>query len=312
MSPLEGSTRSFPRPPRRPDLSPFFSPSLSQPPPPSFSIHADPAPDKAALAAAAASLPGPVPGVLPQSEGGPPVLYCGMTAGAAFGASAYLLLRDGAKGNVLVDSPRFDKGLAANILSHGPVAFMFLTHRDDVADHAKWAAALDCPRIIHSKEVNPEQGTEACEVLLEGEGPWTLPDADPDIELFLQPGHTEASVMLHARASKSLFVGDVIAFAGSGPGPFGDAPWSKDPPPGPDGAPGLMVHRAYTWFSIPELLNSLERGVVGRDWLHLLPGHGRMGSFKSADARDAALKEVIVRERANDAAGAPERATWFG
>ena len=280
----------------------------------SFSIHADPAPDKAALAAAAASLPGPVPGVLPQAQGGPPALYCGMTAGSAFGASAYLLIRGGGKGNVLVDSPRFDKGLASRILAHGPVDFMFLTHRDDVADHAAWGKALKCPRIIHEEEVNPEQGTDGCEVKLSGAGPWTLPDADPDVELFLQPGHTVASVMLHHKPSKALFSGDVIAFGGSGPGPAGDWAWSADPPALPDGTPGLAVHRAYTWHSVPVLLDSLEApgGVVGRDWLHLLPGHGRMGSFKDAPAREAALAELLVRERANDAAGAPAKSPLFG
>ncbi len=277
-----------------------------------FSIHADPAPDKAALAAAAASRPGPVPGVLPQADGGPPVLYCGMTAAAAFGASAFLLVRGGGRGNILVDSPRFDKGLAARILAHGPVDFMFLTHRDDVADHAAWGAALGCPRIIHAEEADPAAGTDGCEVLLSGPGPWALPDGDPGVELFLQPGHTVASVMLHHTPSRSLFAGDVVAFAGSGPGPVGDWAWSAEPPPGPDGTPALAVHRAYTWHSIPVLLDSLEAGVVGRDWLHLLPGHGRMGSFASADAREAALAELISRERANDAAGAPARSPLFG
>jgi serine/threonine protein kinase len=87
---------------------------------------------------------------------------------------------------------------------------------------------------------------------------------------------------------------------------------SADPPPGPDGTPGLAIARMYTWFSVPALLDSLEAGVIGRDWLHLLPGHGRMGSFKTGEARDAALVALIARERANDAAGAPARAEWLG
>lgn len=277
-----------------------------------FSIHADPHPDKGALAEAAASLPGPVPGVLPAAEGGPPVLYCGHASAAAFGASSYLLLRGPERGNVLIDSPRFDKGLAANILAHGPVDFMFLTHRDDVADHARWAEALGCPRIIHATEVNAEQGTDACEIKLEGAGPWPFPDGDGGIELFLQPGHTEASVLLHHAPSRSLFSGDVLSFAGGGAGPLGDGPWTADPPPGPNGTPGLAIARMYTWFSVPALLDSLEAGVIGRDWLHLLPGHGRMGSFKTGEARDAALAALIARERANDAAGAPARAEWLG
>jgi len=237
-----------------------------------------------------------------------------MTAASAFGASAYLLMRGGGKGNVLIDSPRFDKGLAARILALGPVDFMFLTHRDDVADHAAWAGALGCPRIIHSDEADPAAGTDACEVKLTGAGPWTLPDGDPDCELFLQPGHTVASVMLHHRPSQSLFAGDVIAFGGSGPGPAGDWAWAAEPPPQADGSPGLAVHRAYTWHSVPTLLDSLEApgGVVGRDWLHLLPGHGRMGSFASGAAREAALAELLARERANDAAGAPAKSPLFG
>ena len=31
----------------------------------------------------------------------------------------------------------------------GGVRFMVLSHRDDVCDHAKWAKALGCQRIIH-------------------------------------------------------------------------------------------------------------------------------------------------------------------
>lgn len=27
---------------------------------------------------------------------------------------------------------------------------MFLTHRDDVADHARWAEALGCARVLHA------------------------------------------------------------------------------------------------------------------------------------------------------------------
>lgn len=31
---------------------------------------------------------------------------------------------------------------------------MFLTHQDDVADHAKWAARFGCERIIHEDDVS--------------------------------------------------------------------------------------------------------------------------------------------------------------
>ena len=44
--------------------------------------------------------------------------------------------------------------------------------RDDVGDHAKWAKQFNAIRIMHRDEV--EADTEAVEVKLEGEGPWTL------------------------------------------------------------------------------------------------------------------------------------------
>lgn len=42
----------------------------------------------------------------------------------------------------------------------GGVKYIFLTHRDDVAEHAKWAKALGAERIMHVGETNSEQGTE--------------------------------------------------------------------------------------------------------------------------------------------------------
>ena len=42
----------------------------------------------------------------------------------------------------------------------GGVKYMFLTHQDDVADHALWAKEFGAQRIIHESEANAEQGTE--------------------------------------------------------------------------------------------------------------------------------------------------------
>lgn len=41
----------------------------------------------------------------------------------------------------------------------GGAKYMFLTHRDDVADHVKWQAHLGCERIIHELEANASQQT---------------------------------------------------------------------------------------------------------------------------------------------------------
>lgn len=41
----------------------------------------------------------------------------------------------------------------------GGVRYILLTHRDDVSDHAHWAQALGCTRIMHKLEVSQSQGT---------------------------------------------------------------------------------------------------------------------------------------------------------
>ena len=41
----------------------------------------------------------------------------------------------------------------------GGAKYMVLSHKDDVADHAKWAEALGLQRIIHADEVTARQGT---------------------------------------------------------------------------------------------------------------------------------------------------------
>ena len=115
--------------------------------------------DPASLQAAAASFPVEIPFLDPPSSGGPPALFLGLTSSKSFGASAYLLPREG--GNIMIDTPRLDSRLAKRIKAeYGGVAFIFLTHRDDVGDHDAWAEALGAPRIMHETECNAEQGTE--------------------------------------------------------------------------------------------------------------------------------------------------------
>ena len=98
---------------------------------------------------------------------GDDVHFCGYTAESSFGAWSYLIMRP--QGNVLVDSPRFAEPLAARIEEMGGAAWMFLTHRDDVADHAKWRERLGCDRIVHAGDRLP-----GVERVVEGEEPVRL------------------------------------------------------------------------------------------------------------------------------------------
>src|ERR1051325_6597276 len=73
------------------------------------------------------------------------VFFCGFAAASSYGASSYFVKRDA--GNLLIDSPRFAKPLVKRLEELGGVRSMFLTHRDDVADHEKWAAHFRAERI---------------------------------------------------------------------------------------------------------------------------------------------------------------------
>src|SRR5215468_75466 len=66
-----------------------------------------------------------------------PVHHCGYHASSSYGATAYLIVRPA--GNILVDSPRFADPLVRRIAALGGIRTMFLTHRDDVADHRRFA-----------------------------------------------------------------------------------------------------------------------------------------------------------------------------
>lgn len=61
----------------------------------------------------------------------------------------------------MVDVPRWQPQLAEALRQLGGVAWIVLSHRDDVADHEAWAAAFPgCQRVIHRAEANRRQGTE--------------------------------------------------------------------------------------------------------------------------------------------------------
>ena len=97
---------------------------------------------KSLVSAAARSFPEPVTG---------DVLYCGYTSSDSFGAASYLILRKA--GNILVDSPRAAGPLLERIRELGGVSRMFLSHADDVADHAAFHRKFGCERILHGADV---------------------------------------------------------------------------------------------------------------------------------------------------------------
>jgi len=186
----------------------------------------------------------------------PQVLHCGYHSEATFGAASWLLLRP--DGNVLVDVPRFTAPLVARIAALGGVRWLFLTHRDDVAGHEKFAERFRCERVIHIDDA--DESTRAVERVIEGYEPVELA---ADLVVIPTPGHTRGSMCLwhraprgDARAASHLFTGDHLAWHEERDEPYG--------------------FRDACWHSWPEVIESTRR-LVGLEFEWLLPGHGAPG-----------------------------------
>jgi glyoxylase-like metal-dependent hydrolase (beta-lactamase superfamily II) len=136
---------------------------------------------------------------------------------------------------------------------------MFLTHCDDVADHARFAKHFGCSRVIHRDDV--DQGTRDVEVIVEGGDAHELDDGALVIPT---PGHTRgSSCLLFER--RYLFTGDHLAFS---------------PARG-----HLYAFRGACWFDWRTQIDSMRR--LGRhDFEWVLPGHGRRAHFPAAQMRE--------------------------
>ena len=193
------------------------------------------------------------------------VYFCGFAAESSFGASSYLITRP--EGNVLVDSPRFASQLVKRIDALGGVSMLFLTHQDDVADHAKWAARFAARRILHSRDVTV--GTRDVEQRLEGDDAVQL---GPDLLAIPTPGHTAGHTVLLYR-DRFLFAGDHLW-------------WSP-------GRQSLWASRDVCWHSWSQQVLSVARLLEHRfEWL--LPGHGRWYNGSASEMR-AHLERTLER-----------------
>ena len=174
------------------------------------------------------------------------VYHCGYHAENSYGAASYLIRRD--EGNILVDSPRFAPPLVKRLEELGGVRYLYLTHRDDVADHQKFQQHFGCDRILHVDEVN--NSTQSVEIKLSGFEPVQFA---PDLLIIPVPGHTKGHTVL-LYADRFLFSGDHLA-------------WSPT-------LHHLFAFRSVCWYSWSELVKSTHRlATYSFEWV--LPGHGR-------------------------------------
>ncbi|MBI5636977.1 MAG: MBL fold metallo-hydrolase [Nitrospinae bacterium] len=196
------------------------------------------------------------------------VYYNGYNSPLSFGASSYLIRRP--EGNVLIDAPRFEPDLVRRLEQMGGVALMFLTHRDDVGEHERFAAHFGCKRIMHRSDLH--RGLTAVEVTVEGVEPVRLAG---DLLVIPVPGHTKGSICLLHGAF--LFTGDHLA----------QNPNRTHP----------TAFNNHCWYSRQEQTASMKR-LAAYDFEWILPGHGGrahypLGEMKQKMAECIAWMESV-------------------
>jgi glyoxylase-like metal-dependent hydrolase (beta-lactamase superfamily II)/ferredoxin len=193
------------------------------------------------------------------------VSFCGFTSKDSFGAWSYFIERP--HRNVLVDSPKAVSRLLQHFEERGGIATMFLTHKDDVADHAAFARRFACKRVLHERDVT--SGTSDVERKISGSEPVSL---DEDLVVIPTPGHTRGHAVLLYR-DKFLFTGDHLA-------------WSTR-------RGGLTAFRDACWYSWEEQIRSMER-LLDFTFEWVLPGHGAWRHAESPGAMRRELERCVA------------------
>jgi glyoxylase-like metal-dependent hydrolase (beta-lactamase superfamily II)/ferredoxin len=193
----------------------------------------------------------------------PGVSYCGFTSRNSFGGSSYFV--EHPAGNWLIDSPRFVERLARAFEARGGVRYIFLTHRDDVADAGKYAARFQSERIIHRYELAAQPDAER---VLDGRDPIRLA---PDFVAIPTPGHTRGHCALLYR-DEFLFSGDHIWFSRA--------------------RRRLNASQSVCWYNWGEQIESV-RLLTRYTFEWVLPGHGERAYFPREEMR-AQMERLVV------------------
>ncbi|OUR94173.1 hypothetical protein A9Q84_17885 [Halobacteriovorax marinus] len=182
---------------------------------------------------------------------------------SSYGADSYFIKSD--LGNFMVDAPRFNKTLVKKMHEMGGLKFIFLTHKDDVADAKNYAREFGAKRIIHEDELSAQPDAE---IVISGSGD-TLID---DFIIMHTPGHTRGHMVLIWK-EQYLFSGDHFAYSDI----RGD--WS--------------CFKNVCWYNWEEQIESVERLARFPKITNVYPGHGRRNSVTPGEF-PAIIQRVVA------------------
>ena len=192
--------------------------------------------------------------------------YTGFNSPKSYGGNSYFIQHP--TGNWLIDSPKYLSHLVHRFKELGGVRYIFLTHRDDIAEAHKYAKRFRAQRLIHQVELSAQPDAE---IVIEGHEPVEL---SPGFFIIPTPGHTRGhSVLLYQE--RFLFSGDHLW-------------WSRD-------QQCLSASKPYCWYSWAEQAESMAR-LQNFLFEWVLPGHGQRIKL-SIEAMRQELAELVDRMR---------------
>jgi glyoxylase-like metal-dependent hydrolase (beta-lactamase superfamily II)/ferredoxin len=192
------------------------------------------------------------------------VFYCGYNSPKSYGGNSYFVQH--ADGNWLIDAPKFLPPLVRQFETMGGLSRIFLTHRDDVADAARYARHFAAQRLIHRAELAAQPEAE---IVLEGTEPVPF---GVDFLVIPTPGHTQGHCVLLYK-QRYLFSGDHLW-------------WDRD-------TRQLDASQDYCWYSWSQQTASMA-ALARFAFTWVLPGHGQRISLPQEQMSDA-LRTLVQR-----------------
>jgi len=194
------------------------------------------------------------------------VYYCGFNSPKSYGGNSFFVHHP--DGNWLIDSPRYVSHLVRRFEQLGGLKYIFLTHRDDVADAEQFAKKFSAQRIIHELDLSAAPSSEIC---MKGNSPMNF---GSDFKVIFQPGHTAGHIVLLYQ-DRFLFTGDHLAF---------DRENKR-----------LTAFREHCWYSWEVQIESMKL-LQEYEFEWILAGHGDRTHMPKDKVREQ-LKDLINRMR---------------
>ncbi len=192
----------------------------------------------------------------------PGIFYNGFVSPDSYGASSYFLRHP--DGNWMIDAPKWMPQLRDRFREMGGLRYIFLTHRDDVADAERYAAEFGAERIIHKLELSAQPDAEK---IIDGFEPISFA---PDFQIIPVPGHTKGSMVLLYK-NEVLFSGDHMW-------------WSRN-------RNGLSASRSVAWYSWKEQVKSVKL-LEQYPFRAIYPGHGERKAL-TTETMSTELRKLI-------------------